>query len=150
MSLHKTATLLGFQAAMARLYAALKDAITNLVGGRETCPRQEKGLAGKERPTKGQGHVERCGYPVQVWSIAGAIGVEKSGTFGDNVTWEVCEEDNITVEEAVCHHECLKIRALERGHIASGVNEVRRDGILLVVLVFVKVDVSKCCRACCR
>ncbi len=104
-------------------------------------------MAGRERPTKGQGHVERCGHPVQVWSIAGAIGVEKSGTFGDNVMWEVCEEDNVAVGEAVCRHERLKIRALQRGHIVSGVNEVRRDGILLVALVFVEVDVSKCRRA---
>jgi hypothetical protein len=97
MILHETAALLEFQAATARLYAALKDAITNLVGGRKTCPRQEKGLAGRERPTKGRGHVERCGHPVQVWSIAGAIGVEKLGTFGDNMMWEVCEEDNVVV-----------------------------------------------------
>jgi hypothetical protein len=61
--------------------------------------------------------------------------------------WEVREEDKVAVGEAVCCHERVKIRAWDRHHVTSGTIEVRRDGILLVVLDFVKVDVAKPCRA---
>jgi hypothetical protein len=63
------------------------------------------------------------------------------------MTWEVREEDNVAVGEAVCCHERIKIRARDRHHVTSGTIEVRRDGILLVALVFIEVDVAKCCRA---
>jgi hypothetical protein len=73
--------------------------------------------------------------------------LEKTFTFKDNMTWEVSKEGNVLVGEAVFRHENLKIRALDRGHIASGVDEVRREGILMVTLVVVEVDVAKRSRA---
>jgi hypothetical protein len=93
------------------------------------------------------GGVRRGRHPVQVGTIVVAIGLENSDTRWDDMTWEVHEEDNVMVGEAVCYHERIKIRARDRHHVTSGTIEVRRDGILLVVLVFVEVDVAKCHRA---
>ncbi len=75
------------------------------------------------------------------------IGLENSDTCWDDMTWEVCEEDNIVVGEAVCCHEHVEIRARDRHHIMSGTIKVHRDGILLVALVFIEVDVAKHRRA---
>ncbi len=93
------------------------------------------------------GEVGRGGHPVKVGTIIVAIGLENPDTRWDYMTWEVREEDNVAVGEAVCCHECVEIRARDRHHFTSGTIEVRRDGILLVALVFVKVDVAKRRRA---
>ncbi len=93
------------------------------------------------------GEVGRGGHLFQVGTIVVAIGLENSDTRWDDMTWEVCEEDNVAVGEAVCCHERVKIRAQDRHHVTSGTIEVRRGGILLVALVFVEVDVAKRCRA---
>jgi hypothetical protein len=93
------------------------------------------------------GEAGKGGHPVQVGTIVIAIGLENPDTRWDDMTWEVREEDNIAVGEAVCCHERIKIRARDRHHFTSGTTEVRHDGILLVVLVFIEVDVAKRRRA---
>jgi hypothetical protein len=93
------------------------------------------------------GEVGRGGHPVQVGTIVVAIGVENSDTRWDDMMWEVHEEDNVAVGEAVCCHECIEIRARDRQHVTSGTIKVPHDGILLVALVCVEVDVAKRCRA---
>ncbi len=63
------------------------------------------------------------------------------------MTWEVGKEGYVLVGEAVFRHENLKIRALDRGHIASDVDDLHREGILMVTLVIVEVGVAKRSRA---
>ena len=93
------------------------------------------------------GEVGRGGHLFQVGTIVVAIGLENSDTRWDDMMWEVREEDKVAVGEAVCCHESIEIRARDRHHVTSCTIKVRRDGILLVALVFVKVDVAKRCRA---
>jgi hypothetical protein len=86
--------------------------------------------------------IGRSRHPVQVGTIIVAIGLENPDACWDDMMWEIRKKDNVAIGKAVCHHECVKIRARDSQHFTYGTIKVRRDGILMVVLIFFQVDTA--------
>jgi hypothetical protein len=59
------------------------------------------------------------------------------------MTRKVHEVDNVTVGKTVGHHECVEIRAWDSQDFTSGIIKISHDGVLVVVLMFVEVDIAK-------
>jgi hypothetical protein len=102
-----------------------------------------QGVAGRTKARS----IGRSRHPFQVGTMVVAIGLENPDACWDDMTWEIRKKDNIAIGKAVCCHERVKIRARDSQHFTSGTIQVHRDGILVVALIFVEVDIAAPCGA---